>query len=114
VSGLRYLRASAALAGLLFAVFLLLPGAAVKLASVFVLAVVNAGWYPLLKARLYTELPGHSGTAMSLASLLGPLGILAPLVVGLVAQQAGLDTALWLLMFAPVTLLALVPRTRPA
>jgi MFS transporter, FSR family, fosmidomycin resistance protein len=114
VSGLRYLRASAVLAGLLFAAFLLLPGAALKLTVVLALAAVNAGWYPVLKARLYTELPGRSGTAMSLGSLLGPLGILAPLGVGLVAEHAGLDAALWLLMFAPAALVALVPRTSPA
>lgn len=114
VSGLRYLRASAVLAGLLFAAFLLLPGAAAKLTAVLSLAAVNAGWYPLLKARLYAELPGRSGTAMSLASLLGPIGIAAPLGVGLFAQHAGLDAALWLLMLAPAALLALVPRTSRA
>jgi FSR family fosmidomycin resistance protein-like MFS transporter len=109
VSGLAYLRASAVGAAALFALFLLVPGN-LKLVPLAALGLTTAGWYPILKARLYGELPGRSGLAMTLGSLMGPLGSAAPLAVGFVAESAGLGTALWLLMLAPVALLAFPPR----
>lgn len=109
--GLVYLRASAVVAAGLFVAFLLVPGV-VKLVPLAALGAMTAGWYPILKARLYDELPGRSGTAMTLGSLMGPLGSAAPLAVGFLAGAAGLDAALWLLLLGPATLLALVPRRR--
>ena len=46
VGGLRYLRASAFVTGVLFVAFLLVPGTFAKLALVAAIAIVNAGWYP--------------------------------------------------------------------
>lgn len=112
VSGLAYLRVSAVGAAALFAAFLLSPGLT-KLVPLAALGAVTAGWYPILKARLYGELPGRSGLAMTLGSLMGPLGSAAPLAVGFIAETAGLGTALWLLMVAPVSLLALSPLRDP-
>jgi FSR family fosmidomycin resistance protein-like MFS transporter len=112
-SGVRYLRASAVAAGLLFAGFLLVPSAAAKLALLLPLGLVNAGWYPILKARLYAELPGRSGAAMALASLTAPLAAFPPLAVGALAALYGLDAALWLLLIAPAALLLLLPREKP-
>lgn len=109
VSGLAYLRASAVGAAGLFALFLLAPGG-LKLVPLGALGLATAGWYPILKARLYGELPGRSGLAMTLGSLLGPLGSAAPLAVGFLAGAAGIDAALWLLLLGPAALLALVPR----
>jgi FSR family fosmidomycin resistance protein-like MFS transporter len=93
---------------MLFVAFLLVPGVA-KLLPLALLGGVTAGWYPVLKARLYGELPGRSGTAMTLGALAGPLGSAAPLAIGLLAGSVGLDAALWLLLLAPALLLALVP-----
>jgi MFS transporter, FSR family, fosmidomycin resistance protein len=112
VSGLIYLRLSAVAAAGLFALFLLVPGD-LKLVPLAALGLATAGWYPILKARLYGELPGRSGLAMTLGSLMGPLGSAAPLAVGFVAEGAGLGAALWLLMLAPLSLLALSPLRDP-
>lgn len=109
MSGLAYVRVSAVAAAALFAAFLVVPGV-LKLVPLAALGAVTAGWYPILKARLYGELPGRSGTAMTLGSLMGPLGSAAPLAVGFLADRAGLDAALWLLLLGPAALLALVPR----
>jgi MFS transporter, FSR family, fosmidomycin resistance protein len=109
VGALRYLRASALGGGALFAGALLAPAAA-KVPLLVALSFVTAGWYPVLKARLYRALPGRSGTAMALGSLAGLLGALPPLALGALAARYGLGTALWLLLPAPVALLALVPR----
>jgi fucose permease len=111
-SGARYLRASAIAAAALLAGFLVVPGLAAKLSVLAALGMVTAGWYPLLKARLYEELPGRSGTAMSLSASMDPVGALPPLAIGLAAEAFGLGTALWLLLVGPAALLALVPRPR--
>jgi hypothetical protein len=71
-----------------------------------------AGWYPLLKAGLYDELPGLSGTATALASVTGPAAAVPPLAIGGLAATVGLANALWLLLLGPALLLLLVPRER--
>jgi MFS transporter, FSR family, fosmidomycin resistance protein len=106
--GLAYLRASAAVTGLLFVAFLLVPEAGVKLALVAAIAVVNAGWYPVLQARLYDALGPASGLALTVGALF-PLNALLPLVVAGVAGRWGLTAALWPLLAAPLALLTLVP-----
>jgi MFS transporter, FSR family, fosmidomycin resistance protein len=105
VDGLAYLRASAAATGLLFVAFLLVPGAGVKLALVATIAVVNAGWYPVLQARLYDALGPASGLALTVGALF-PLNALLPLVIAGIAERWGLTAALWPLLAAPLALLA--------
>jgi MFS transporter, FSR family, fosmidomycin resistance protein len=109
IDGLRYLRASAAATGLLFAGFLLAPSPGAKLCFLAAIAVLNAGWYPVLKARLYGTLGGASGLALTVGALF-PLDAVLPIAIAGLAQQWGLGTALWLLLAAPVALLTLVPR----
>lgn len=110
VGGARYVRLSAPVAAALLCAFLLLPGVAAKTALVVALGLVTAGWYPVLKARLYAELPGRSGVALALGGLTAPVSALPPLAVGALASVVGLGGALWLLLLAPAALLALVPR----
>jgi MFS transporter, FSR family, fosmidomycin resistance protein len=109
VDGLRYLRRSALVTGLLFVGFLLVPDTAVKLALVAVIAVVNAGWYPVLQARLYGALGDASGLVLTVSALF-PLNAVLPLGIAALAEQFGLGVALWPLLAAPVALLVLVPR----
>lgn len=109
--GLRYLRSSALTAAILFPLLLLVPGLIPKLLVLGALALVNAGWYPVLKARLYGELPERSGTAMAVSTVSGTAGSVLPFLVGLVAQQTGLGTALWLLMAGPIAILFGLLRT---
>ena len=108
--GARYLRVSAVLAAVVFTAFLALPGVAAKLACLALLALITAGWYPVLQARVYAELPGQSGTALALGNVFYLPAAAIPLGLGLAAQAWGLQTALWLLLAAPAALLLLVPR----
>ena len=109
VDGFRYLRASAVVSGILFVAFLLAPSVEAKLALVAALAPVNAGWYPVLQARLYGTLEGKSGLVLTVGALF-PLNAVLPLGIALLAERWGLDAALWPLLAAPIALLALVPR----
>ena len=69
------------------------------------LGLFNAGWYSILKAQLYSAMPGQSGSVMTVSNLFGLLGYLIPLGLGLVAEQFGLRATMWLLLIGPVVLL---------
>ena len=105
VSGVRYLYISALLTALLFPAFLLVPVIPLKLVVLAALGLLNAGWYAILQARLYEQLPGRSGTALALGNVAGLLGGLFPLGLGLLAQSFGLTAALWALMLGPLSLI---------
>ncbi|PYS81026.1 MAG: MFS transporter [Acidobacteria bacterium] len=106
VRGLSYLRVSISLVLVLFPAFLLAGGFAAKLALLCALGMANAGWYAVLKARLYAELPGRSGTALTLGNVFGVAGSFFPLALGAFAQRFGLGTMMWLLTAGPLVLLA--------
>jgi MFS transporter, FSR family, fosmidomycin resistance protein len=109
-SGLAYLWVSAPTVLLLYAALLTLPGVAVKLVMVGALGLATAGWYSIPKARLYAALPGQSGAALTLGGLAGIVRAAAPLTIGLIAQRYGLESAMWLLLAAPLSLFLLLPR----
>ncbi len=109
VDGLRYLRASAAATAVIFTAFLLVPAVEAKLALVAAIAVVNAGWYSVLQARLYGALAGASGLVLTVGALF-PLNAMLPLGIAGLAERWGLAVALWPLLAAPLALLPLVPR----
>jgi FSR family fosmidomycin resistance protein-like MFS transporter len=109
VDGLRYLRASAVATFVLFVGFLLAPGVGVKLVLVAAIAIANAGWYPVLKARLYGALDGGSGLVLTVGALF-PLNAVLPLGIAALAERWGLEVAFWPLLAAPLALLLFVPR----
>lgn len=110
VNGLRYLRFSVLLQLLLYPAFLLVPGTGLKIALLGVMGLFNAGWYAILQGRLYTSMPGKSGTVMALSSVSGLVASLLPLAIGLIATRYGLQSALWLLYLGPIALLVGLPR----
>ena len=112
VRGLTYLRFSALANLFLFAGFLLVPGLGPKLAIVALLGLGNAGWYAVLKAQLYSTMPGQSGTVMAVSSVGNVASALVPLGIGAAAAAWGLDTAMWLLLAGPVALLLGIPRSK--
>ena len=114
VRGLDYLRLSVLLDLLLFPAFLLVPSALVKFILLGLLGLLNSGWYAILKARLYSSMPGQSGTVMTLDSLFSLLGTLLPFGIGLAAQFLGLRIAMWLLLLGPIALLLGLPRKASA
>jgi MFS transporter, FSR family, fosmidomycin resistance protein len=112
VDGVRYLKGSAALAAVLFPCFLVAGPYAVKLALTGLLGLVRAGWYSILQARLYSSLPGRSNIALALGNVAGIAGALVPLGLGALAEAAGLRVAMWVLLAAPLALVALLPRVQ--
>jgi FSR family fosmidomycin resistance protein-like MFS transporter len=97
--------------GALFVAFLLAPGVEAKLALCAAIAVANAGWYPVLQARLYGALGGASGLVLTVGALF-PLDAVLPLGIAGLAEGWSLDAAVWPLLAAPLALLLLVPRRR--
>jgi MFS transporter, FSR family, fosmidomycin resistance protein len=110
--GVRYLRLSAVLALVLFAAFLLAPGLGPKLVLLGLLGCATAGWYPVLKGRLYATMPGQSGTAMAAGTVFGLVRAIIPLALAALAQQFTLGAAMWFLLLGPLALLVGTPSSR--
>jgi len=110
VRGLRYLRLSAVVELVLFPTFLLVPGFWPKLVLLGLLGLFNTGWYLILKAQLYSAMPGQSGTVMTVGNVFGLVGGLIPLGLGLVAERFDLTVTMWLLLLGPVALLVGIPK----
>jgi len=110
VRGLSYLRVSAVIEFILFTTFLLMPNVWAKFVLSGLMGLFNAGWYSILQARLYSAMPGQSGTVMTVGNIFGLVGGLLPLVLGLVAQRFTLGVTMWLLLLGPVALMVGIPR----
>jgi FSR family fosmidomycin resistance protein-like MFS transporter len=110
VHGLAYLRLSVMLELVLFTAFLLVHPPVVKFILVGLLGLFNSGWYAILQGRLYSSMPGQSGTVMTVQNVFGLLGKLLPFGIGLAAQFLGLRLAMWLLLLGPLALLVGLPR----
>jgi len=109
VRGLDYLRVSVILELLLFPAFLLVPNLLVKFVLLGLLGLFNSGWYAILQGRLYSSMPGQSGTVMTVQNVVGLFGRLLPFGIGLAAQFFGLRVAMWLLLLGPISLLVGLP-----
>ena len=107
---IKYVRMTALFEILAFTLFLLLPGFIPKLVAVIFVNLLNTGWYPILQGRLYSSLPGQSASTMAISSVTAPLAKFFPFLIGLTADQFGLQTAMWLLILGPVALLIGLPR----
>ncbi len=112
VDGLVYLRWSVWIILVLFPLFLLAPWVWAKLALVGLMGFFNAGWYAILKGRLYSSMPGQSATVMALDNVARLVGSLIPLGIGVAAQAFGLGAAMWLLLAGPLALLIGLPRVQ--
>ena len=110
VKGLDYLRVSVIIELILFPLFLLSSISWLKLVIVGLMGFFNAGWYAILKAKLYESMHGQSAAALTLDNVSGLFGKLIPFGIGLAAQAFGLGIALWLLLAGPVALLIGLPR----
>ncbi|HEX7317150.1 MAG TPA: MFS transporter [Pyrinomonadaceae bacterium] len=107
VRGLSYLRVSTSVVMVLFPLMLLAEGFSMKLVLLGLLGFANAGWYAVVKSKLYDELPGQSGTvAMTLGNVFGLAGSFVPLALGAFAERYGLASMMWLLALGPAALLA--------
>jgi MFS transporter, FSR family, fosmidomycin resistance protein len=112
VRGLVYIRWSAALVLLVFPAFLLAGPYGLKLLLLAVIRLCVAGWYPTLSGQLYSSMPGQSGTVVAVAALFGLATGFVPAGLWWVAGQAGLPSAMWLLLLGPLALLLALGRKR--
>ncbi len=112
IRGLAYLRYSAVVELALFVALLLAPSLWMKFLIVALLGFGNAGWYSILKAQMYEEMPGMSGTVMAVSDVSELVSGFVPLGVGLAARTWGLGAAMWLFAAGPVALLIGIPRGR--
>jgi FSR family fosmidomycin resistance protein-like MFS transporter len=112
VSGALYLRVSSLIILAVYPLFIFIGPLELKLCPLFIIGLLTAGWYPVLKAGLYAELPGQSGSVMALSSAAGFAGGLIPIGLGMAADLLGLRTAMWFLLLAPVILLLGTPTPR--
>ncbi len=110
VKGLDYLRVSVIVVLVLFPTFLILPQHFLKLVLVGLLGLFNSGWYAILRANLYSTLPGRGNTVLVLDNVSGFFGRLLPFAIGLAAQTYGLGFAIWLLILGPIALLIGLPK----
>ena len=109
---IRFLRTTATMELFAFAVFLLTPGFIPKLIVVIAVNLFNTGWYPILQGRLYSSLPGQSASIMAIGSVTAPFAKFFPFLIGFLADQFGLQTAMWILILGPIALLIGLPRHR--
>jgi len=107
---IRFLRTTAIMELFAFAVFLLAPGFIPKLIVVIAVNLFNTGWYPILQGRLYSSLPGQSASIMAIGSVTAPLAKFFPFLIGFLADQFGLQTAMWILILGPIALIIGLPR----
>ncbi len=110
VRGLDYLRLSVVAELILFPAFLLVSITWVKLIVLGLLGLFNSGWYAILKANLFSSLPGKSGTVQALDNLSGLVGKFLPFLIGVAAQSLGLGIAMWFLIAGPLALFFGLPR----
>ena len=108
----QLLRTTAMMELFAYAIFLLMPGFIPKLIVVTAVNLFNTGWYSILQGRLYSSLPGQSASIMAIGSVTAPLAKLFPFLIGFLADQFGLQTAMWILLLGPLALLIGLPRQR--
>jgi FSR family fosmidomycin resistance protein-like MFS transporter len=108
--GRKLVRISAAVSGILYAAWLLAPWLWAKIGLIILIKLVSLGWYEVLQGEAFATIPGRSGTVMASNSIMGLLGGGISFFIGWVAAQAGLPSAMWLLLAGPVCLILFVPR----
>ena len=107
---MKFIRTTALLELFAFTVFLLMPGFIPKLVVVIAVNLFNTGWYSILQGRLYSSLPGQSASVMAIGSVTAPLAKFFPFLIGLLADQFGLQIAMWVLILGPIALLMGLPK----
>jgi FSR family fosmidomycin resistance protein-like MFS transporter len=107
---ISFIRRTALFEVFAFALFLLTPGFIPKLIVVILVNLLNTGWYPILQGRLYSSLPGQSASIMAIGSVTAPLAKFFPFLIGFLADQFGLQTAMWILILGPIGLLIGLPK----
>lgn len=112
VRPLRLLRACAAGGAAAYVAWVFAPSVAASSVLLFLTGLLCAPLYPIAMAQAYRALPGQPGMVNAMGHLFGPLDLLAPLLLGAVADSFGLAAALALLGAQPMGLLLISLRAR--
>lgn len=109
---IQFLRRTALLNAIAFIAFMFVPGFIPKIILVILVNLFNTGWYPILQGRLYSSLPGQSASLMAIGAVTTPLAKALPLLIGILADRFGLQSAMWLLLLGPIALLIGLPQNK--
>lgn len=90
--------------------WLAMPTVATGAAAMVAVGATAAPLYPLAAARAHALRPGQPGVVLAASHLFTPLGLALPYALGWVADRAGVDVALALLLVEPLGLLLLASR----
>lgn len=112
VQGRTLMRVSAVVALVLYTAWLVLPWPAAKVILLVPIRLATSSWYPVLVGEAYAAAPGRSGTLSAVSAFTGLLGGAFTWLVGWAAGEAGLQSAMWLLLLAPISLALFVPPAR--
>ena len=69
--------------------------------AIAIFGLVESSWHTLAQAQAYATQPGKSGVVLSVTSLISPVTSFLPLLVGVIAAQAGLGWGLAALLAGP-------------
>ena len=111
-SGLKLVRFSSAVTGILYVLWLLVPWLWAKIGLIILIKLTTLGWYEVLQGEAFATVPGRSGTVMAINSVIGVLAGGVSFLIGWVAAQAGLPAAMWILLLGPISLVLFVPKHR--
>ncbi|MFO0728072.1 MAG: MFS transporter [Myxococcota bacterium] len=101
------LRFSALLCGLSFGAWFFLRDPAPMLLAFALVGAFAAPLYPMAQAQAFRASPGRPGRVAAVEKLLAPIDALAPLVLGWIADRAGIQVAVALLVLEPLGLLVI-------
>lgn len=104
VDGLRWVRWTALASVVFYPVFLLWDHGWVSLGLLGVLGFCGAGWYAVLKAKLYDALPHRPGLVVAVGAAFEILEGGVPLGLGVLAEHTSLTASMWVLLLGPALL----------
>lgn len=102
VDARRLLLGAALATGLVFGAWLQARSIPASVALLGLLGLVGAPLYPICAARAYAARPGQAGLVAAIDQLFAPVPLLAPLLVGFVADRVGIELALTILVLEPL------------
>ncbi len=110
VDGTRLLRYSALLVLAFYIAFLLAPWAELKWILIAAIGLATTGWFAILQGKTYALMPGQSGMIVAAGSLSNVVKLFVPVLIGRLADQFGLQWAMWLLALGPLALIFGLPK----
>lgn len=103
-------RLSAITTVVVYGFWLILPLPVTRIALLLIVRCTTLGWYQILQGEAYAAANGRSAAVNAIGAVTGLCGVALTWLIGWLASQAGLSTAMWLLLLGPLGLAIFVPR----